>query len=133
MKCLEYRNELVGLKKHVQDLKAELAFLKTKSQRLDVVLLKSDELVMYTGLNCALFDILLGWLHPAIHMHRDLASPVNLPVPPTGRFLSDSQKLLLVLMRLRQNLTQEDLAFQFNLSTVFRVINQRSPLLAHHC
>ena len=85
---------------------------------------------MYTGLNCALFGILLGWLHPAIHMHRDLASPV----PPTGRFLSDSQKLLLVLMQLRQNLTQEDLAFRFDVeqSTVSRVINQWIPLLAHH-
>ena len=29
-KCLEYQNEIEGLKKHVQDLKAELAFLKTK-------------------------------------------------------------------------------------------------------
>ena len=133
-KCLEYQNEIEGLKKHVQDLKAELAFLKTKPQRLDVALLKNDELIMYTGLNCALFDILLGWLHPAIHVHRDLASPVSLPVSPTGRFLSDSQKLLLVLMRLRQNLTQEDLAFRFDVeqSTVSRVINQWIPLLAHH-
>ncbi len=108
--------------------------MKTKPQRLDVVLLNSDELIMYTGLICALFDILLGWLHPAIHMHRDLASPVSLPVPPTGRFLSDSQKLLLVLMQLRQNLTQEDLAFQFDVEqcTVSRVINQWIPLLAHH-
>ena len=77
---------------------------------------------------------LLGWLHPAIHVHRDLVSPVSLPVPPTGRFLSDSQKLLLILMRLRQNLTQEDLAFRFDVeqSAVSRVINQWIPLLAHH-
>ena len=125
-KYLEYQNEIEGLKKHVQDLKAELAFLKTKPQRLDVALLKNDELIMYTGLNCALFDILLGWLHPAIHMHRDLASPVSLPIPPTSRFLSDSQKLILVLMRLWQNLTQEELAFQFDVEqiTVSQVIDQ---------
>ena len=62
-------------------------------------------------LSRALFDILLGWLLPAKDMHQDLASPVSLPVPPTGCFLRDSQKLLWGLMRLRQNLTQEDLAF----------------------
>ena len=46
----------------------ESRLLKTNSQHLDVMLLKSDELAMYTGLNRALFDILLGWLHPAIHI-----------------------------------------------------------------
>ena len=66
-KWLEYQTEIEGLKKHVQDLKAELALLKTKPQRFNVMLLKSDELVMYTGLSRALFDILLGRLHPAIH------------------------------------------------------------------
>ena len=99
----------------MEDLKTELALLKTKPQRLDVMLLKSEELVMYTGLNPTLFDILLGWLRPAIRMHPESVSPaISLPVPHTGRFLSDSQKLLLVLMRLRQNLTQEDLAFRFD-------------------
>ena len=78
---MEYQNEIEGLKKHLQNLKAELAFFKTKPQRLDVVLLKSDELVMYTGVNCALFDILLGWLHPPVHMQRDLASSVSFTCP----------------------------------------------------
>ena len=78
------------------------------------MLLKSNELVMYTGLTQALFDMLSGWLHPVIHMNRDLASPVSLPVPPTGRFLSDCQKLLLVLMCFLQYLTQEGLAFQLD-------------------
>ena len=39
VKCLEYQNEIEELKKHVQDLKAELALLKTKPQCLNVVLL----------------------------------------------------------------------------------------------
>ena len=65
-KFLEYQNEIEGLKKRVQDLKGRL--LKTKPQCLDVALLKSDELVLYTGLNRALFDILLEWLHPALHI-----------------------------------------------------------------
>lgn len=90
---------------------------------------------MYTGLNRSLFGILLlGWFCPAIHMHLESVSPVNLPVPCTGDFFSDSQKLLLVLMHLRQKLTQEDWAFRFVIqqSTASRVTNQWIPLLARY-
>lgn len=60
--------------------------------------------------------------------------PVNLPVLCTGDFSSDSQKLLLVLMHLRQNLTQEDWAFRFVIqqSTASGVTNQWIPSLARH-
>lgn len=131
-KCLECQSEIEGFKKHVEDLKAELALLKTIPQHLDVMLLKSEELVMYTGLNHTLFDI-VGVV--TMHMHPESASPaVSLPIPSTGHFLSDSQKLLLVLMHLQQNLSQEDLAFQFDIEqgTVSQVINQWIPLLPHH-
>ena len=50
-KCLVCQNEIEGVKKHVEDLKAELALLKIRLQHLDVMILKIEELVMYTGLN----------------------------------------------------------------------------------
>ena len=61
-----------------------------------------------------LCDMLMRWLHPAIHIDLELASPVSLPCPPTGRFLSDCQKLLLILMHLQQSLAQEVLAFRLD-------------------
>ena len=45
----------------------ESRLLKTP-QGLDAVLVKTDESALCSGLNCALFDILLGWLHPAIQI-----------------------------------------------------------------
>ena len=65
--CLGYQKEIKGLKKQVHDLKAEVVLLQTTPQHLDVMMLKSEELFMYTRVNCAVFEILLGWILPAIH------------------------------------------------------------------
>ena len=111
------------LQKYVEVLKAEIEVLKTRPQRLDISLLTNTQLHFYTGLSKKVFSVLIKWLQPAL--------------PSTSathnRFLTDSQKLLMVLMRMRQNLTQEDLACRFDVdqSTVSRVISQWLPLLAH--
>lgn len=88
---------------------------------------------MYTGLNHAVFDILLGWLLPAIHVQQESLTLSN-HLSSSARFLSDSHKLLLVPIHLRQNLTQKDLAFRFVVeqSIVSRVIDHWVPLPAYN-
>ena len=117
-----------SLMKEVEILKTEVQLLKTQPQRLDITLLTSEQLTTFTGVSRNLFSLLQDWLRPIL--------PCNLPATSSTRtrYLNESQKLLLVLMRIRQNLTQEDLAFRFDVeqSSVSRVINQWIPLLAHH-
>ncbi|XP_065894613.1 uncharacterized protein [Dysidea avara] len=74
---------------------------------------------MYTGLPRKVFECLLAWIIPAVRKRgaRDELDP--------------SQKLLLVMMRVRYNFPQSDLAFRFNIdqSTVSRILNQWIPML----
>jgi len=74
---------------------------------------------MHTGISRPTFDCLVAWLQP-----------VSWKKKATDE-LTPTQKLLLVLMRLRQNFPQNDLAFRFNIdqSSVSRTLNQWIPLL----
>ena len=114
--------------KEVEILKTEVQLLKTQLQRIDITLLTSEQLATFTEVRRNTFSLLLDWLRPVL--------PCNLRATSSTRtrYLNESQKLLLVLMRIRQNLTEEDLAFRFDVeqSSVSRVINQWIPLLAHH-
>jgi len=71
---------------------------------------------MYTGLPWKVFDCLLTWITPVARKRGDL---------------TPSQKLLLVMMRLRYNFPQNDLACRFNVeqSSVSRILNQWKPML----
>ena len=96
---------------------------------------------MYTGLNPKAFQLLLHWLRPVLPCRSKLDTSLHSlednestsSTPCDGRYLDNSQKLLLVLMRIRQGLTQEDLAFRFDMdqSSVSRIFNRWIPLLAH--
>ena len=120
---------VADLKAHIETLKKEVEALQTQPQQLKVSLLTGEQLLFYTGLQPELFQLLLTWLKPAL-------SDVQLQGKhaPQARILNDSQKLLLVLMHIRGNTIQEDLAFRFCIaqSTVSRIFNRWIPLLAHH-
>lgn len=62
----------------------------------------------YTGLQPKLFELLLTWLKPVLPSASD-------PRIPPVHYLTDAEKLLLVLMRIRGDLLQEDLAFRFGI------------------
>ena len=75
---------------------------------------------MYTGMSRKVFDCIDRWLQPVTSKQR------------ANETLSPTQKLLLVLMRLRHNHTQSDLACHFNVeqSSVSRILNHWIPLLS---
>ena len=98
---------------------------------------------IYTGLNPKAFQLLLRWLQPilpcrskldtSLHALEEDDEPISsTPTPYDSRYLENSQKLLLVLMNIRQVLAQEDLAFCFVMdkSSVSRILNRWIPLLA---
>ena len=91
------------LAKEIDQLKNELQQLQTTLQRLDPSLLSNSQLSMYTGLNHAEFNVLALWLTETSVGRRSLS-------PEDPCTLTFSQKLLLALMRIKQNLTQDDLA-----------------------
>ena len=113
------------LVKEIDQLKNELQQLRTTLQRLDPSLLSNSQLSMYTGLNLAEFNVLASWLTETSVGRRSL-SPED-PCTPTF-----SQKLLLVLMRIKQNLTQDDLACRFSIDqfNVSRIITHWIPMLS---
>ena len=118
------------LQKELESFTAEIKMLRTTPQRWVVSLLSDAQVAMYTGISKMLFDSLLDWLSPAlgkqVHDSPRGCSP--------NVSLSNSQKLLLLLMCLRQNVSQEDLAFRFvvDQSTVSRILNQWVPFMAYH-
>ena len=141
----EFLQTKVTLEKHVEALKAEVLLLRTRPQRLDVILLSKSQMEMYTGLNPKAFQLLLHWLQPILPCRSKLDTSLHAleeddetisstPTPYDSRYLDNSQKLLLVLMRIRQGLAQEDLAFRFDVdqSSVSRILNRWIPLLAFH-
>ena len=109
----ELRLENMKLKEHIQ-------YLNTHIQRLDVTLLSDGQVNMYTGISRKLFDCIDRWLQPMLRKQT------------TSEMLSPTQKLLLVLMRLRQNHSQSDLACRFNVdqSSISRILNHWIPLLS---
>ena len=119
--------------------------LRTRPQHLNVILLSRSQMKMYTGLNPKAFQLLLRWLQPilpcrskldtSLHALEEDDEPISsTPTPYGSRYQDNSQKLLLVLMHIRQGLAQEDLEFHFDvdLSSVSRILNQWIPLLAFH-
>ena len=92
-------------------------------QRLTATLLNDTQLLMYAGVTRKVFESLLTWLQPVTKSKKN---DLHLLLP--------SQRLLMVLMRLRQNICQGDLAFRFAVdqSTVSRTLHQWIPMLATH-
>ena len=95
---------VVSFMKEVEILKTEVQLLKTQLQRIDISLLTSEQLATFAEVRRNTFSLLLDWLRPVL--------PCNLRATSSTRtcYLNESQTLLLVLMRIRQNLTEEDLA-----------------------
>ena len=100
-------------------LKEHILFLNTHLQRLNVTLLNDSQVNMYTEISRKVFDCIDCWLQPVASKQR------------ASETLSPTQKLLLVLMRLRHNHTQSDLACRFNVeqSSISRILNHWIPLL----
>ena len=100
-------------------LKRIIETLNTTVQRLDLALLNDCQVLMYTGISRQIFECLVAWLQPVSRKKK------------ASDELSTAQKLLLVLMRLRHNFPQSDLACRFNIgqSSVSRTLNQWIPLL----
>ncbi len=98
--------EVSCLKEENLQLSNQIHHLQNTLQRLDPALLSSSQLHLYTGLKTPEFKCLVSWLC-GTSMGRRSHSPDD---PAT---LTYSQKLLMVLMR--QNLTQEDLACRFSI------------------
>ena len=109
----ELHLENAKLKEHIQ-------FLNTHLQRLDVTLLNDCQVNMYTGISRKLFDCIDHWLQPVSSKQR------------ANEVLSPTQKLLLVLMRIRHNHAQSDLACCFNVeqSSVSCILNHWIPFLS---
>ena len=109
----ELHLENAKLKEHIQ-------FLNTHLQRLDVNLLNGSQVNIYTGISCKLFDCIDYWLQPVSSKQR------------ANEVLSPTQKLLLVLMRIRHNHAQSDLACRFNVeqSSVSHILNHWIPFLS---
>ena len=80
---------------------------------------------MYTGLNRGEFNVLASWLTETSVGRRSLS-------PEDPCTLTFSQKLLLVLMRIKQNLTQDDLACRISIDqfNVSRIITHWIPMLS---
>ena len=100
--------------------------LQTTLQRLDPSILSSEQIYMYTGLTKIEFNCLSSWLTGTLVSRRS-TSPECSQIA-----LTFSQKLLMVLMRIRQNISQSDLACRFTVEqpSVSRIINQWIPMLA---
>ncbi len=87
---------------------------------------------MYTSFGQAEFRCLVTWLSTT-SVSRRSTSPCPTLLSSAESDLTFSQTLLLVLMRIRQNLTQGDLACRFCIdqSSVSRMLNQWIPMLAN--
>ncbi len=83
---------------------------------------------MYTGLGQNEFQCLASWLTATSICRRSTSPHSSVP----DNTLNLSQQLLMTLMRIRQNLIQEDLACRFCVgqSSVSRTLTQWIPTLA---
>jgi len=99
-------------------LKQKLEALNSTVQRLSLSLPTDCQVQMYTGLPLKVFDC-LTWITPVARKRGALED------------LTPSQKLLLVMMRLRYYFLQNDLTCRFNVeqSSVSRILNQWIPML----
>ena len=118
-RCAQVEQENSELRAENLALKQKLETLNSTVQRLSLSLLTDCQVQMYTGLPRKVFDCLLTWITPVARKRGALED------------LTPSQKLLLVMMRLRYNFLQNDLACRFNVeqSSVSRILNQWIPML----
>ena len=91
------------------ELKQRIIYLRSTAQRLTATFkLQNDvQLLMYAGVTRKGFEPLLTWLQPVTKLKKN---ELHLLLP--------SQKLLMVLMRLKQNLCQGYLAFRFAMNQI---------------
>ena len=85
-----------------------------------MTLLNDSQVNKYTGISRKLFDCIDHWLQPVSSKQR------------ANEVLSPTQKLLLVLMQIRHNHAQSDLACHFNVeqSSVSCILNHWIPFLS---
>ena len=123
-------NERDTLKRTIEQLTQDIRFLRTTPQRLDVSLLSSNAMHLYSGLSHSQFAILLKWLTPVLPTHAGTSRETD--IMGIHGHLTLSQKLLLTLMRIRCGFLQDDLGIRFTVdqSTISRTLNQWIPLLA---
>ena len=118
-RCTQLEQENRELCAQVLALKQTIDSLNCSVQWLILSLLSDYQVQMYTGLPRKTVECLLTWLQPVSRKKG------------ANDELAQSQKLLLVLMRLRCNFLQNDLACRFNIqqSSVSRFLNQWIPML----
>ena len=118
---------IIQLEQENRELRAENIRLKqtieafnSTVQRLNLKILSDFQVQMYTGISRKAFECIINWLEPVSRKKGAVDE------------LSPTQKFLLVLMRLRHNLSQTDLACRFNIeqSSVSRILNSWIPLLS---
>jgi len=129
---VELEAKIRQLESSLAQSKGEVEHLQTSLQRLDPSFLSQSQLHMYTSLGQAEFRCLVTWLSTT-SVSRRSTSPCPTLLSSAESALTFSQTLLLVLMRIRQNLTQGDLACRFCIdqSSVSRILNQWIPMLAN--
>ena len=117
---IKLQQENYKLRQENMRLKETIETFNTSVQRLSLRILSDFQVQMYTGISRKTFDCLIDWLEP---VSRKKGTVIE---------LSPSQKLLLILMRLRHNLTQNDLACRFSIeqSSVSQLLNNWVPLLS---
>ena len=118
-RCAQLEQENNELHAENAVLKQKIETFNSSVQRLNLSLLTDYQVTMYTGLPRKVFECLLTWMNPIVRKK----GAVHELVP--------SQKLLLVMMRLRCNFPQNDLACRFKVeqSSVSRILNQWIPML----
>ena len=89
-----------SLHKWNEHLQQEIKALLTQLQRLDLSVLSSSELHMYTGLNRNSLDILLQFLEPVVPSYGNNLEEIHAMHQRVHTHLTTSQKLLMTLMRI---------------------------------
>ena len=118
-RCSQLEQENSELHAENLVLKRKLESFNSHVQRLSLSLLTDCQVQMYTGLSRKVFECLCDWLNPVLRNKGAIDE------------LTPSQKLFLMLMKLRCNFTQSDLACRFRIeqSSVSRILNQWIPML----
>jgi len=116
----ELHKEADALYQENMTLRQTVEKFNSSVQRLNLEILNDFQVQMYTMTSRKTFECLVAWLEPVSRKRGAIDE------------LSPSQKVLLVMMRLRHNFTQNDLACRFNVeqSSVSRILNNWIPLLS---
>ena len=118
-RCSQLEQENSELHAENLVLKRKLESFNSHVQRLSLSLLTDCQVQMYTGLSRKVFECLCDWLNPVLRNKGAIDE------------LTPSQKLFLMLMKLRCNFTQSDLACRVRIeqSSVSCILNQWIPML----